>query len=234
MPWNSTAPLGTVSVKANRQILQDNTTYIEDSMGNDVVGTNNGTVRDHFWDVDPNLDGRHRFFQSVGFTVGGLPEDPVVGTGMDGVLFLKELSSIVSVAQQDVQPFYKFSDGQLMQMLSIRAMGVFNGSAATPAQGDVVYSHNLNLQTAGTPGIVRTALGLYTITFASALPSENYLVFVGGIRNANVSSDIITAGVQGNTVVSAVKSTTQVKIAFKANADNLRDPVQGWFVCFGG
>ncbi len=89
MVWNSTAPLGSVSVKANRTILQQNTTYIEVTMGNSVIGTNTNATRDHFWAVGANEDGRHRFVQSPAFTVGGLAADPVIGTGMDGVCYLK-------------------------------------------------------------------------------------------------------------------------------------------------
>ena len=89
MPWNATAPLGSVSVKANRTIQQQNTTYIETTMGTSVVGTNTNTTRDHFWNVDANLDGRHRFINTPAFTAGGVAADPVLGAGMDGVLYLK-------------------------------------------------------------------------------------------------------------------------------------------------
>jgi hypothetical protein len=58
-------------------------------MGNAVVGTNTDTTRDHFWNVGANEDGRHRFINSPSFTVGGNPADPVVGVGMNAVLFLK-------------------------------------------------------------------------------------------------------------------------------------------------
>ena len=44
---------------------------------------------DHFWNVGANEDGRHRFIQSSAFTVGGAAENPVVGTGMDGVTYLR-------------------------------------------------------------------------------------------------------------------------------------------------
>lgn len=89
MPWNSTYPLGSVSVSANKTIGQQNTTYTEVTMGNSIVGTNTTTTRDHFWDVGTNEDGRHRFINSPAFTVGGIAADPLVGTGMDAVLYLK-------------------------------------------------------------------------------------------------------------------------------------------------
>lgn len=89
MPWNSTSPVGSISVKANRTIQQQNTTYTEVTMGNSIIGTNTNTTRDHFWNVGSNEDGRHRFINSPAFTVGGSPADPVVGAGMDAVLYLK-------------------------------------------------------------------------------------------------------------------------------------------------
>ena len=104
MPWNATFPLGSVSVKQNRTIGQQNTTYIETTMGNSVIGTNTVTTRDHFWNVGSNEDGRHRFMQSPAFTVGGLPDDPVIGTGMDGVLYLKTTNS-------RAEWFHRNSDG---------------------------------------------------------------------------------------------------------------------------
>lgn len=89
MPWNSTCPIGSISVKANRTIAQQNTTYTEVTMGNSIVGTNTNTTRDHFWNVGANEDGRHRFMQSPAFTVAGIAADPVVGVGMGAVLYAK-------------------------------------------------------------------------------------------------------------------------------------------------
>lgn len=89
MPWNSQWPIGNISVKANRTSGQQNTTYIETTMGNSIVGTNTNTTRDHFWNVGSNEDGRHRFIQSPAFTVGGIPANPVLGVGMDAVEYVK-------------------------------------------------------------------------------------------------------------------------------------------------
>lgn len=94
MPWNSTFPLGSVSVKSNKAIGQQNTTYIQTTMGNSIVGTNTVTTRDHFWNVGANEDGRHRFIQSPAFTVGAVATDPVVGTGMSAVLYLKTTNGV--------------------------------------------------------------------------------------------------------------------------------------------
>lgn len=108
MPWNSTWPVGTSSVKTNRTSGQENTTYIETTMGNSVLGTNTVTTRDHFWNVGANEDGRHRFIQSPAFTVGGLSADAVVGTGMDGVLYLKTVLGRVQGFYRNAQGIYQY------------------------------------------------------------------------------------------------------------------------------
>ena len=108
MPWNSTWPVGSVSVKNNRTTGNQNTAYIEATMGNSVVGTNTVTTRDHFWNVGANEDGRHRFIQSPAFTVGGLPTDPVIGTGMDGVLYLKTVLARVQGFYRNAQGVYQY------------------------------------------------------------------------------------------------------------------------------
>lgn len=102
MPWHSTAPVGTISVRANRPILQDNTSYIETTMGNSIVGTNTNTTRDHFWNVGADEDGRHRFINSLAFTVGGNQADPILGAAMDCILYPRR----VSVDDQQTQYFY--------------------------------------------------------------------------------------------------------------------------------
>ncbi len=108
MPWNSTAPLGSVSVKANKVIQQENTTYIETTMGNSIVGTNTNSTRDHFWDVGSDEDGRHRFINSPAFTVGGVAADPVIGTGMDTVLYPKTTNGRVEWFHRNVNGIYQF------------------------------------------------------------------------------------------------------------------------------
>jgi hypothetical protein len=170
------------------------------------------------------------------FTEGGAPADPFVAAGSNVVYYSKLLSATVSTAQQDVQAFFKNNDTAIMMLLGIRAMGVFNGSGATPPQADVVYSHNLALQSAGTPGIVRTGTGRYTITFNNALPSNNYLVLGLGIRNHASSDNDLLMYIPATTSLTNSKNTTTLKIAFKTVEDNgsHHDPLQGWFVCFGG
>ena len=107
MPWNSASPSGTLSVKANRTPMNQNTTYIETTMGNSVVGTNTTSTRDHFWNVGSNEDGRHRFVQSPQFTVGGNPADPEIGDGMSGVRYLRRAST----SDERIGGFYRSIHG---------------------------------------------------------------------------------------------------------------------------
>ena len=108
MPWNSTSPVGTLSVSANRTTMNQNTTYIETTMGNSPVGTNAVTTRDHFWDVGSDEDGRHRFIQSPAFTVGAVATDPVIGTGMDGVKYLKTTNGRVEGFYRNASGVYQY------------------------------------------------------------------------------------------------------------------------------
>lgn len=139
MPWNSTFPLGTVSVKANRTIGQENTTYIENTMGISVLGTNTVTTRDHFWAVDPNLDGRHRFIQSQGFTVASAPADPVIGTQMDGVNYLKLTNGTVQNFYRNAQGIYQTSPAVIKGTATLND-ATFATIAAIPANcyGEII------------------------------------------------------------------------------------------------
>ena len=97
MTWNPVWPDGTVSVKANEATGVQNIAYIKSTMGGTAVGTNTVTTRDHFWNVDDDLNGRHRFIQSRGFVDSmGDADDPVLGTLIDSVLYAKTVSTSVA------------------------------------------------------------------------------------------------------------------------------------------
>lgn len=137
MPWNSTFPLGSVSVKANKAIGQQNTTYIEVTMGNSVVGTNTNTTRDHFWNVGGNEDGRHRFINSPAFTVASVPADPVVGSGMNAVFYLKTTNTKpqwftkTDVASGSI--IYQVTPTQLTGTVNILSDSTYSTLVAVPA-----------------------------------------------------------------------------------------------------
>ncbi len=123
MPWNSTWPIGSTSVKANRIQGQQNTTYIETTMGNSIVGTNTNATRDHFWNVGTNEDGRHRFVQSPAFTVGGNPADAVIGTGMDSVLYAKTTNGRVEWFSRNAQVIYQWLPSYITGTVTISGNG---------------------------------------------------------------------------------------------------------------
>lgn len=234
MTWDSNVPKANESVKANRTRFVNNFTYIANVMGTPAAGSENlNTTKDHFWSNNGNLNGRHRFIKSPAFTSSGSPADPVMGADCDCVWYAKRLLSINSTVQQDVQPFYRNST-QIMQMLGIRAMGVFNGSSSDPAQADVVYSFNLNTQAAASKGIKRNSTGDYTVNFSNSLPSANYLVIGGTVRATSGPGVLV---VQGNGTLSNVKTTTFFKFfteRLSSGGPELQDPTQAWFVVFGG
>lgn len=136
MPWNSTWPVGSISVKANRVIGQQNTTYIETTMGNSVVGTNTNTTRDHFWNVGSDEDGRHRFFQSPAFTVGGNPADPVIGAGMNGVFYFKTVQTRAQGFFRNAQGIFQVFPAIITGTVNINGDGSsdWKNLSAIPAQ----------------------------------------------------------------------------------------------------
>ena len=224
MAWSSTAPLGTVSVKANKAILGDNTTYIETTMGNSVVGSNAVTTRDHFWNVDANLDGRHRFIQSPAFTVGAVPADPVIGTGMDGVFYLKTKSATEAPALQKAEPFHRTAGSHYLQM-GFRCLAVWNGLPGVTAQSDVLYTHNVSTQAVA--GIEHVATGIYKISFLNAMPSVNYIVIGSGIYDGTGNSGLICD------TAKTLKLTTSVTVYF-TRKDVALNPLQCWIAIVGG
>lgn len=107
MAWTSISPIGSLSVKANRTTMNGNTTYIETTMGNTVAGTVTAGTKDHFWNVSSNLDGHHRFVRSPKFEApAGTAANPVVGTGMNGVQYIRLVNSDVG----RVECFYRNAD----------------------------------------------------------------------------------------------------------------------------
>jgi hypothetical protein len=89
--WNSTSPDGSKSVKANQTPMAQNTTYTETVL--------NG---DHFWNIGANQDGRHN-----AINMPKQASDPATSTGMDGTVFIKE----VSATNARIEGFYRNVNG---------------------------------------------------------------------------------------------------------------------------
>jgi hypothetical protein len=216
--WNSISPDGTKSVKSNKVILQENTTYIETVL-----------PYDHFWDESANKDGHHQFTQMPGYETAGLPDDPAfANVDMSIIYYGKEKTAAESTAQQDVQPFARVSTN-VMQLLGMRSCGVINVAATVPT---IVYKHNVL-------SVTRSSKGRYDVLFevATPMPSINYMVIGGGV-GSNTAQDqalSIYVSVTGNTPnVITRKSTTGVQLSVTNQAGALVDPIQFWFTCYGG
>lgn len=144
MPWNSTWPVGTVSVKANRVTGQQNTTYIETTMGNSIVGTNTSTTRDHFWNVGTNEDGRHRWVQSPAFTVGGNAADATLGDGMDAAFYAKTTNSRVEWFHRNAQGIYQAVPSFLQGTAAISTSVANIVSVPANVYGEIFLYRNVN------------------------------------------------------------------------------------------
>jgi len=142
MPWNAVWPIGNISVKANRTTGNQNTTYIQTTMGNSIVGTNTAATRDHFWNISANVDGRHRFIQSPAFTVGAVATDPVIGTGMDAVNYLKTTNGRAEWFHRNTQGIYQYTPSVIRGTVTIAS--TYNNLVAVPANcyGEVFMFKN--------------------------------------------------------------------------------------------
>lgn len=160
MPWNSVSPSGTISVKANRTTMNQNTTYIEDTMGDDAVGTNAVSTRDHFWNVGSNEDGRHRFINTVGFTVGGTPTDAVIGTGMDGVMYAKTILDRVEWFWRNIDGIYQFIPSFLSGTHAVT--GSFTSMVAVPDEcyGEIFMFRTVSGRRTGQAGFFKASAGV--------------------------------------------------------------------------
>lgn len=230
MAWNTLFPDGTKSVALNETIGQANTTYIEQTMG-DSSGI--GITNDHFWNIGSDEDGHHRQVQMKNFedTYSGAPTEPSLGAQMASVAFTRLKTVAESPTQQDSQPFFRNSS-QIMQVLGIRAMALFELNPGVVMK----YSHNIT-------SVVRNGVGDFTATFATAVPSDFYLVLGGGISNSTNPTDSMVLSVAGdNSFPAGIKNNmgfafyTRLLQNITASVANspLFDPNQAWFIAFGG
>ena len=220
MVWSSTSPEGSLSVATNVPIQLANTAYTEATLN-----------LDHYWNIGAGEDGHHKWVQNVATNIA----DPTVATnatlanGLDSVYYSRFKVEAESTNNRDCQPFFINETGvgpttNIMQLLGIRACAVFN--VVSSAITTTPYSHNIS-------GIVRNSTGDYTLTYSQALPSADYLVFSSGIRDSS-GGTFIQANVKGSSTPSQYKTTTNCTIQTETNNANLVDPLQVWFVCFGG
>ena len=219
MSWETTAPDGTKSVKANEAILQANTTYTETEMN-----------KDHFWNIGADEDGHHKFAQMPKYTDGAVatPTSPTLDTGMDLVYFsrLKTAVEAPAAGAQNVQPYSRDASG-ISQLLGMRACCVFDVNAGTGAITPL-YIHNIS-------SIINPFTGIYGITFNTELPSSSYMVLANGMKyEAGGTQDepLIVSLTSGATTAS--KSTTSFSLITTNKSGTVVRPLQVSFVVFGG
>ncbi len=238
MTWSSLWPDPALSVKANQPAGALNTTYIENTLGNVANGSANSTAtKDHFWNVAANFDGRHRYINSPAYTTSSPGvTDPVIGAGMDCVLFPRFKTVQEAVAQQDVQYFLKNGSSQVMQMLGIRACIVFNWNIAVPTAPTIVYAHNCTLDASllHVPASQPQTPQQFSMLFTNPLPSINYLPFGGAVVSGTEYPLVIPAH---GTALSDVKTVNLMKfsmITISGPSFNSYTPFQVWAFVFGG
>lgn len=222
MAWSSTWPDGSQSVKANQPTGAANTTYIETHMN-----------KDHFWNISGDKDGHHQFVQMTQQGTPAAPTDAALATAMDGAIFVKAKSTTEAVDSQDAQPFFINNkvvgtpgNTQVMQLLGIRAMGVFDRKTSNGAI-TLQYSHNCT--------VARTGTGVYKVTFSSALPSDNYLVLGKCIKydsDPEQTADFFMSGGTSLTLKNVNNFTFRTN-SLGASPTGV-DPLQTWFMVFGG
>lgn len=110
MTWNSTWPDGGQAVNTNRPTGQQNTTYIEETIGNQAIGTNTNpqTAKDHFWNLG-DYSGHHRFVQMPAFIDNAAsPADPVLWPLMNGCMYVKTTNSVDTGYYRNGSNIYEF------------------------------------------------------------------------------------------------------------------------------
>lgn len=230
MTWNSTWPIGNISVKDNRPPGQQNTTYIETTMGNAVIGTNTADTRDHFWNVDATIDGYHRHVKLVGFTEGGITKDPVIdGSSANAVMYSRQLTTFENPVAQGYECFTRTANN-IFNYLGFRALAVWNTAVDPIPQNNVKFSHNILTQPGG---IIKTGVGIYQINFANALPTSGYVVLGSGYASSGVGNVVCCVSSFGAVFPNPLKDTTVVGVEFTRNGSYI-DPVQAWVAIIGG
>jgi len=221
MVWTSLSPDGTKSVRFNTPQMLGNTEYTETTMN-----------LDHYWNADADLDGHHKFAQMTQVGSAASPADPVIQAGIDLVYYCRTKTTTESPSHQDVQPFTvsDITNPQVMQLLGIRAMGVFSVSGA----GAITLNYTHNLTSVSRLPLATT--GQFRANFANALPSVNYLILGGAISNVNDVNSLLDFNVCGATALATVKSASSFRFQTRTTGGNptLADPLQCWFVVFGG
>jgi hypothetical protein len=173
MTWSSTCPDGSVTVKANEPILQGNITYIENTMESTALDTSAAdTVKDHMWNIDAVMDGRHRFVSMPAYLAGGVAADPALHANLDGIMYVREDDFVDTSPTNEF--FFRNSGGirKLSEPFNIRAGALVTAASTTPVWSSLEY--NIKAST----GVVKVPLttGRWAVLFDKVMPDANYMV----------------------------------------------------------
>lgn len=140
--------------------------------------------------------------QSITIPAGGLPDDSVTTSELadSAVTSVKLANASVTGAKLDG------AQTGTAPVFGARAWAVFSGTTPT-----ILASGNVS-------GIVRNAVGVYTITFATNMPDANYAVV--GTANRPSTTGNCSVAPDASTVT---KTTSQIRIRVANSADGATD-----------
>lgn len=116
-----------------------------------------------------------------------------------------------------VQQFYMDDNANAYQItptMPIRAAVNFNGIAGASIRSQYNVA-----------SVTRTATGSYTITFTNAMPDNNYIVQVTGMRDATTGGGgtVCYGFVTANATYGTIVTTSSVKVQFNGGGNSLVD-----------
>lgn len=188
MSWSSSPINGSESVAANKTPLNNAFTYLDTNLKND-----------HYWDnANSNLDGHHKYVQ--------MPDEasnPSLATDMKAVYFNKELTtnSVDKSVPHVVVNNATTAGTNAAQAALIWASGYVTLAGPTPTiTPTLAASYNIDssisFARSGGSNITYT----FTMTFDTAPPHDQYLIFHSVLRGTNdTSSTIAIAGTPDTT-----------------------------------
>ena len=220
MVWEENVPRGDLLPLNERPRFQGNWQYIRTHLRDD-----------HYWDEEGDHDGHHKIAAMTNLADTGVPITGVEPTDLplstEGMFYVRPKTATESTVGQQSEPFYMMNDGtnNIISQLGFKALVVFNGqdSSGDLVQTDVIYFHNVALQSDPTAGVTRNSSGDYTITFATTLSSDQYLCLLGALNgNDNVIHWTRTA------------STTSVRVRFTSRGGTNINPTRCYVAIIGG
>lgn len=169
---------------------------------------------DHYWNISGTNDGHHKFVQMISAVNDAAA---ALATGMNGNVYCRSKTSAESPSHQNVE-FYGVNVELVMQLLGIKSCGVMDLAGTVGTQN---YFHNSIIS--------RSSVGLFTVTFNGLnLGTNKYLVF-GGCVGGGVYWKLLDS----NDLT--LKTATGFSFETRKYSDDLvKDPVQVWYVVFGG